>query len=361
MPNYFTPLVLAVVASATSVVGKEECHSLVQVKSHRGKVKVLKGERSLNRTETDFIAQVLTSFGMQAPNYSGRQILRGFRAGQPLMDSQGMFAFDDSVKSVAIDVGAATNPLNFDMDIDASQITLAFEPVFDKQLEEAMERDAKEVEERGGCKHRWDSFCSNQRLVVLPSAVSSEVGHADIRLADNPYCSSLNGVPGGLDPTLVDSPDKEVRDVMASCWGSLEKAEVKQVPTVTLASILARIPEHIRVKYLKIDAQGQDFKVLLSAGEEMSRLEYVRFEIQDDPPPGRKMVADIPSYAEVASKMKDLGFVHEADHACSFTPGSSPFSKAIEEKECIFCRELPCRENGMPPLGENPRDLIEVM
>lgn len=361
MANCFTLLILAVVSSATSTVGKEQCQSLMQVRSHKEQVQALRGERSLNRTETDFVAQVLTSFGMQATNYSGSQILRGFVAGQPLLDSRGMFAFDSSVKSVAIDVGAAANPLIFDMDRDASQMVLAFEPVFDKTLEEDMERAAKEVEGRGGCKHRWESFCVNQRLVVLPSAVSSEVGHAKIRLADNPYCSSLNSIPGGLDPTLVNSADREVRDVMASCWGSLEKAQVKEVPTVTLASILARIPDHIRVKYLKIDAQGQDFKVLLSAGEEMSRIEYVRFEIQDDPPQGRKMVADTPSYAEVESKMKDFGFVHEAGRACSFTPDSSPFSKAIQEKECVFCRELPCRENGMPPLGEDPRNIIEMM
>merc|ERR1719263_979847 len=99
---------------------------------------------------------------------------------------------------------------------------------------------------------------------------------------------------------------------MKACWGSLEKAEVKEVPTLTLASILRRIPEHVRIKYVKIDAQGQDYKILLSAAEQMSRIEYVRFEMQVDPPPGRKMVADIPSYAEVESKMTELGFVHRA-------------------------------------------------
>merc|ERR1719191_815846 len=110
---------------------------------------------------------------------------------------------------------------------------------------------------------------------------------------------------------------------MASCWGSLEKAPVLEVPTLTLASILARIPKHIRVKYTKIDAQGHDYKVLLSAGDQMSRIEYVRFEMQVDPPEGRKMVQDIPSYAHVEKEMRSYGFVHESPSACHFDQGAS--------------------------------------
>jgi len=334
-----------------------QCSSLLQVKADTGKGKQEHTQVSLNQTETDFLTALFRSYGKQATNYSGAQTLRGFRSNE-FVDDQGMFAFDN-ISSVAIDVGAANNPLTFDMDWDANQVVLAFEPIFADQLAGDLEKAAEELNARGGCKTRWDSFCANERLVIFPTAVSSEVGRTTFHLSDNPYCGSLNEVPGGLDPSLVNHPDPEVSDVMKACWGSLKKENVKEVSTVTLASILRRIPKHIRVKYVKIDAQGQDYKVLLSAGEEMSRIEYVRFEMQVDPLPGRKMVADIPSYAEVASKMKEWGFVHEGDTACNFDGGSSPFSKAIEEKECVFCRTLPCKENGVD-LGTNPRDLLEV-
>ena len=46
------------------------------------------------------------------------------------------------------------------------------------------------------------------------------------------------------------------------------------------------------IKAIKIDAQGHDFKVLLSAGDQMSRIDYVRLEMQVDPPPGFKLVKD---------------------------------------------------------------------
>lgn len=290
-------------------------------------------------------------------NYTGPQKLLGFKPGarveDALIDAEGMFAFDSSIKSVGIDIGAATNPLVFDMDRDASQLVLAFEPVFAEQLGKDMERVAEEVAARGGCETRWESFCINQRLVVIPSAVSSEIGHAEFHVGGNPYCSSLSGAPGKIDPTLEQHPDPQVREVFKGCQGSLNEAKPMTVPTITLASILRRIPKDVRVKYLKIDAQGHDFKILLSGAEEMKRLEYVRFEMQVDPPEGRKMVADIPSYAEVVAKMKEWGFVSE-EPACDFDGNSSPFSKAIQEKECVFCRELPCKENGVQPFGEDP-------
>jgi FkbM family methyltransferase len=332
----------------------EHCDSLLQVKAVSDKKIQDHTPEVLNETETQFISGLLSSYGKQKSNYVGKQALLGFRSGSQLMDEQGMFAFDN-ITSVAIDIGAANNPLIFDMDIDTNQMVLAFEPIFAKQLGEDLERAAEDVDARGGCKSRWESHCVNQRLVVIPAAVSSEVGYATFHLAANPYCGSLNSVPSGSKQTLMNHHDKEVRDVMNACWGSLTQESVQEVPTITLASVLRRIPKHIRIKYIKIDAQGQDYKILMGAGDQMSRIEYVRFEMQVDPPAELKMVQDIPSYAEVESKMKALGFVHKSPTACSFDGGSSPFSKAIQEKECVFCRELPCKENGVPPFGPNPR------
>merc|ERR1711959_119007 len=100
-----------------------------------------------------------------------------------------------------------------------------------------------------------------------------------------------------------------------ACYNT--KSQTVRVFTVTLASIMRRIPARIRVKYMKIDAQGHDFKVLMTAGEHLSRIDYVRFEMQVDPPPNRKMVKDVPSYAEVVKVLKEIGFVHDGSHACN--------------------------------------------
>merc|ERR1719272_2581676 len=89
----------------------------------------------------------------------------------------------------------------------------------------------------------------------------------------------------------------------------------------------------------------------------MSRLNYVRFEMQVDPLPNRKMVKDVPSYAEVKQKLTELGFKHNGKHACDDSTMGS-FSKAIREMECTFCRKLPCREGGVPPLGPNPAEVV---
>ena len=58
--------------------------------------------------------KILRSFGKLKPGYVGKQRLLGFEKGR-LFDEEGMFAFDTSIKSVAIDVGAANNPLTFDV------------------------------------------------------------------------------------------------------------------------------------------------------------------------------------------------------------------------------------------------------
>merc|ERR1719502_952141 len=89
----------------------------------------------------------------------------------------------------------------------------------------------------------------------------------------------------------------------------------------------------------------------------MSRIEYVRFEMQVDPPPDLKLVKDVPSYQEVKAQLEKLGFKHDGSHACHMDPGAHRFSHVVKEMECVFCRKRPCVENGRAPLGPNPKTL----
>jgi hypothetical protein len=313
-------------------------------------------------SETKFLEQVLRSFGKQRRDYDGFQKMQGFREGM-IFDEKGMFAFTPEIKSVAIDVGAADNPLSFDLDVDATQVAFYFEPLQWLTLQTKIEADAEALNKRGGCTVRYDAFCSMQRFYVFPAAVSSELGEAEFHKTANPYCGSLSSFTvesneSAIDPELRYNSDKDISGIFEQCYQNVG-GESGNVPTISLKALIERIPEHVRIKYMKVDAQGHDWNVLLSAGDQMSRIEYVRFEMQVDPPPGRRLVKGIPSYAEIESQMADQGFKHEEGHACHYDSGSSSFSKAVNEMECVFCRELPCIENHKPPLGENPRVVVK--
>jgi len=299
-------------------------------------------------SETVFLDRVLRSFGKMQPGYKGPQKLLGFQQGM-LFDEKGMFAFDSSIKSVAIDVGAATNPLPFDLPIDSSQVAFFVEPVQWKTIEESLEQSYAGV---GACAKNFDAgICGLDRALIFPAAVSHELSHATFHVTANPYCGSLEAFQTSKE--IQNSKIAAVREIFDVCYKDAAKA--RKVVTISLKAVIERIPKHISVKYIKIDAQGHDFQSLLSAGDQMSRIEYVRFEMQVDPPPGFKLVKDVPSYADVKAQLEGHGFKHEGKHACFFDHGASPFSKAVKEMECVFCRKLPCRENAQPPLGPRPK------
>merc|ERR1719486_863884 len=149
-------------------------------------------------------------------------------------------------------------------------------------LEKAFEDDNRALWQRGGCDTRWDGFCMQDRFLWFRAAVSPKVGYTSFIISDSPYCGSLGDFTEksgpSIDPALEKDP--EMNGWLKACYNTKSKAV--KVFTVTLASIIKRIPEHIRVKYMKIDAQGHDYKVFLTAGEYISRIDYIRFEMQVD-------------------------------------------------------------------------------
>jgi len=186
--------------------------------------------------------------------------------------------------------------------------------------------------------------------MVFPAAVSEHLSHADFHVTANPYCGSLEAFR--TSDVISKSKNADVKGIFDQCYK--DAGRTRKVPTISLKAIIERIPLHIPVKYVKIDAQGHDYKVLLSAGDMISRIEYVRFEAQVDPPEGMKLVKDVPSYAEMKAKLEGLGFSHDGAHACYFDGGASRFSKETKEMECVFCRKRPCVENARPPMGPRP-------
>ena len=100
-------------------------------------------------------------------------------------DNQYYFDFDDSVKSVALDIGAATNPLLFDQTQDTGQLVFAFEgnPAWLGPNWDATEKAAVSC--------RVDAFCALLRRYWWFAALSEEVKNVTFNVAPNPYCSSV--------------------------------------------------------------------------------------------------------------------------------------------------------------------------
>jgi len=310
--------------------------------------------------ETHFLEKVLRSFGKLKRDYTGKQRLLGFQKGR-LFDDNGMFAFDGSITSIAFDIGAANMPTTFDVGEDAGQLVFMFEPLpaHSDSMELSFERDNQELQKRGGCDSRWETLCQQDRFLWWKAAVSSTVGYTNFVVSDDPMCGSLGGFTDKYLPSFDQklANDRAMSGILRSCWNTDTKSKSVVVPSVTLASIIRRIPDGISLKYLKINAQGHDFDVLKSAGAYLQRVENVHFEMQVDPPRNRQLVKEVPRYADVASFMNQNGFHYEGQFACDDS-NMSPFSKATHEMDCKFCQQPPCVETGKEPSGMHPSEVV---
>eukprot|EP00747_Dinoflagellata_sp_TGD_P064650 gnl/TRDRNA2_/TRDRNA2_154000_c0_seq2.p1 gnl/TRDRNA2_/TRDRNA2_154000_c0~~gnl/TRDRNA2_/TRDRNA2_154000_c0_seq2.p1 ORF type:complete len:814 (+),score=122.25 gnl/TRDRNA2_/TRDRNA2_154000_c0_seq2:70-2511(+) len=294
----------------------------------------------LNDTESEMLEDLIRSFGKQRLGYVGPQRRVGFRDGL-IFDRLGMFAFDHSVRSVAIDIGAGTRPAPFDLDGDNSQVALLIEPNTG-DLETLLEKDAITMQENQGCTLRWEPSCIQERYLIVPAAVSTKMGHADFSIPPDRRCGWLGG---STDRSQISG------DLGSMYPGCFSASRTEQVPTITLASILERIPKRIDVKYVNIDAMGYDFQALASAGNQISRIEEVHFTVQDD---------SSPNFKQIKRTLVKSGLLTTARNGCRKLTGSSGLEKVINKQECIFCREPPCKGSawGLGPtrvMGENPR------
>ena len=84
-----------------------------------------------------------------------------------------------------------------------------------------------------------------------------------------------------------------------------------RVPVLPFEAILLALPQHIEVEMVKIDAQGADLSVLLSARSQVHRIREVLLEAQDLPVNDPDMLYGGPLVSNVqgiVQKMQELGF-----------------------------------------------------
>ena len=102
------------------------------------------------------------------------------------------------------------------------------------------------------------------------------------------------------------------------------------VPAIRLETVLEAIPAEAIVELLKIDAQGFDLDVFLSAGRHIERLGAVQLEVQDLAEDDVGVLYENASlFADVQASMKSYGFVLES---CEVQ------NCAIREYNCRFVR-----------------------
>ena len=86
----------------------------------------------------------------------------------------------------------------------------------------------------------------------------------------------------------------------------LKTADVRQVWTVSLFSLLGRLPRHSRVFFAKLDCQGFDLQVFQSAGKRMEMVDFVSMEVVSDD--CRPLYANQPKCTEIVAAMGASGF-----------------------------------------------------
>jgi FkbM family methyltransferase len=175
-------------------------------------------------------------------------------------------------KQLWIDVGAHLGETTMDLAVNHPEITvLAFEPNWNLS-------------------RRIMGRITN--FLVFPMAVSEKDGLADFFLNAADFTSSL--LP--FDPNGLDK------------WKGPEDLRIESqivVPTIRLDTFM-RLMNIEKVDYLKIDTQGADFQVILSAGARLKDIRKIQLEV--DLLPVRLYHGSV-GKNEIVGYLKDQGFV----------------------------------------------------
>lgn len=280
---------------------------------HRGFVRVAAHPPTLNADSvvlpafvpllsSDPASVLSTLYKSAAPlNVSQLRLDFGF---MPELGEGGMLALPDRVTSVVVDVGA--NALTEFAGLvagDPRVLAICFEPLPSAYL-----------------KHR--SWLASQpadvarRIWLFPVAIGPEVGLVGLQTTAFGECSSL----------LTINVDAMIVPQFSECTNVVGVNVVVQMP---LGMVLSRLP--IDVAMLKVDAQGMDFDVVLSAGAHISKVREIQLEVFDVEPKHATLryVGQLVK-SEVVGGLSELGF---ALKNCTLN------APELQEEDCVFSRE----------------------
>ena len=105
------------------------------------------------------------------------------------------------------------------------------------------------------------------------------------------------------------------------------------VPSYRLDTILRKIPKNLVIEFLKVDTQGNDLKVVQSAGVELQRVMRVMLEVQDTRDGNPDFYKDQDTYTDAVDFMASEGFW--LNHALSWMENN-----AANEWNLVFDKRL---------------------
>lgn len=116
--------------------------------------------------------------------------------------------------------------------------------------------------------------------------------------------------------------------------------EAIQTPLITLQELLERIPAAVKIRKLKIDAQGMDLSILRSASSDLliTRVDQIKLETRY-PAESRFLYANSDTIVEVLRYMWNSSFPKERERSgFIFTDGCVLKNPHILEYDCLFCQ-----------------------
>lgn len=247
-------------------------------------------------------ASMLKALNVSAHTYGLRGVKLDFGA-MPELGSDGKLQVPQGVSSILIDVGAnRRTEFAALVAADPSVLVIVFEPL-----------PPLYAEHRSWLDEQPPSVA--RRIWLLPLAVAEESGLAALHTTELGGCSSLCSLKG----------DALWTPSMLECGREIGVNIVMQMP---LSSIIRHLP--FDVDYLKVDAQGADLEVVLSAGDSISRVPRIKIEVQHVEPGDLTLrYTGQRTKREVIDRLADLGFVL---HTCV------PVVREIREEDCSFLR-----------------------
>lgn len=172
---------------------------------------------------------------------------------------------------------------------------LTFEPLLDKYAALISRHSSNDYFQGLGLQH--------ERHLVLPLAVGCN-GTSRFHVTSQDGCSSLLQPRGQEDFRQDPKSEAWPGYVGGQC---LQQVEERRVPCVSLEHVIGRWLKGGEVEHIKIDAQGFDLHVILSAGRYLDRVRSVTMEVVCNSVAGLYVGAS--NCSAVYWKMKRAGFV----------------------------------------------------
>jgi len=211
------------------------------------------------------------------------------------LDDNGYFIMPPNA-TLTIEIGThAESTARFRMEQDPSAVVIGFEPDPEQWARLLLKQPF------------------NHRFRVIQAAVGARSRQGFHRLYQWTSSNKMN--------KNYDKSESELGSL--SVHYSAILADYVTVPVIPLEDILERVRPDVRIEMIKIDAQGLDLEIALSAGKQISRVERFQMEVNH----GIKLYNESASRKEVVATIKELGFEQER---C--------WKAFADEDDCVFAR-----------------------